>query len=72
MSPHDTVAVWIEQLKAGDSQAAQKLWEAYFQQMVDLARRKLEGARRGVADEEDVALSAFKSFCLAARNGKFT
>jgi DNA-directed RNA polymerase specialized sigma24 family protein len=40
--------------------------------MVELARHKLEGAKRAAADEEDVALSAFKSFCLGAQNGKFT
>jgi len=39
--------------------------------MVRLARKRLESARRGVADEEDVALSAFKSFCLGAQNGRF-
>lgn len=71
-SPRNTVTVWIEQLKAGDAQAAQELWETYFQRMVELARQKLEGARRAAADEEDVALSAFKSFCLGARSGKFT
>ncbi len=72
MSIHKTVTIWIDQLKAGDSVAAQRLWETYFQRMVELARRKLEGAKRGAADEEDVALSAFKSFCMGARSGKFT
>jgi len=66
------VTVWIEGVKAGDSLAAQQLWELYFGRMVELARRKLEGAGRAVADEEDVAISAFKSFCLGARNGRFT
>ena len=65
MSPRNTVTLWIDQLKAGDAQAAQRLWETYFQRMVELARRKLEGAKKGAADEEDVALSAFKSFALA-------
>jgi len=66
------VTVWIDGVKAGDSLAAQQLWELYFGRMVELARRKLEGAGRAVADEEDVAISAFKSFCLGARNGRFT
>jgi len=48
------------------------LWESYFLEMVDVARRKLRGAPRGMADEEDVALSAFKSFCLGAKNGRFS
>ncbi len=72
MSQPQSVTLWIRQLKSGGSTAAQQLWEVYFQRMVALARKKLEGARRGVGDEEDVALSAFKSFCLGARNGRFT
>lgn len=72
MSASSSVTVWIKQLKAGDSLAAQRLWEAYFQRMVELARRKLAGASPGAADEEDVALSAFHSFCVGAREGRFT
>lgn len=66
-----SVTEWIQQLRAGDTVAAQRLWERYFQQMVTLARRRLEGAAKAMADEEDVALSAFRSFCLGARDGRF-
>lgn len=73
LSPHiSTVSQWIAQLKTGDSHAAQRLWETYFQRMVQLARQRLEGAPRRAADEEDVALSAFKSFCLGAQAGRFS
>jgi DNA-directed RNA polymerase specialized sigma24 family protein len=65
------ITLWINQLQAGDAVAAQRLWEAYFVRLVSLARRKLEGSRRRVADEEDVALSAFDSFCRGARDGRF-
>ena len=68
----ESVTLWISQLKAGQADAAQKLWESYFQRMVDLARKKLEGAPRAAADEEDVALSAFRSFCMRAQDGQFT
>lgn len=68
----ETVTQWIDQLKTGDTQAAQRLWESYFLEMVEVARRKLQGTPKAMADEEDVALSAFKSFCLGAQNGKFT
>ncbi len=71
MGADQTVTVWIEQLRRGRESAAQRLWELYFSRMVRLARKRLESARRGVADEEDVALSAFKSFCLGAQNGRF-
>lgn len=65
------VTRWIVQLKAGDSHAAQKLWEAYFAKVVQLARRRLQDSPRRAADEEDLALSAFKSFCLGAEQGRF-
>jgi DNA-directed RNA polymerase specialized sigma24 family protein len=71
MSSNGTVTFWIGQLKAGDEQAAQKLWEGYFGRLVSLARAKLRGAQRRVADEEDVALSAFDSFCRGAERNRF-
>ena len=71
MSSAETVTHWISQLKAGDPAAAQHLWERYFAKLVGLARKKLQGSRRRVADEEDVALSAFDSFCRGAAQGRF-
>src|SRR5262249_56446909 len=49
----------------------QPLWERYFEQMVRLARQRLRSAPRRAADEEDVALSAFDSFCRGAEQGRF-
>src|SRR5262249_37281756 len=63
MASEGSVSHWIGQLKAGDHAAAQELWNNYFHRLVGLARKKLEGAPRRAADEEDVALSAFTSFC---------
>jgi DNA-directed RNA polymerase specialized sigma24 family protein len=71
MSPTDPVTHWINQLKAGDRTSVQPLWEGYFQQMVRLARQRLRAAPRRAADEEDVALSAFDSFCRGAEQGRF-
>jgi DNA-directed RNA polymerase specialized sigma24 family protein len=71
MSPTESVTHWIAQLQAGDEEAAQKLWEQYFQRLVALARCKLHGARRGAADEEDVALSALDSFYRGLGRGRF-
>jgi DNA-directed RNA polymerase specialized sigma24 family protein len=61
----------VKQLQAGDQAAAQALWERYFRRLVALARKKLHGAARRVADEEDVALSAFDSFCRRVAGGRF-
>jgi DNA-directed RNA polymerase specialized sigma24 family protein len=71
MSTPGSVSVWISELKAGDGQAAQRLWEGYFPRLVGLARKKLREMPRRVADEEDVALSAFDSFCSGAKEGRF-
>jgi DNA-directed RNA polymerase specialized sigma24 family protein len=71
MSSEGSVTIWLHQLKAGDRTAVQKLWETYFQRLVHLARAKLRCIPRRAADEEDVALSALKSFCRAAEEDRF-
>jgi hypothetical protein len=71
MASEGSVTHWIGQLQAGDPAAAQPLWERYFLKLVHLARRKLQGLPRRAADEEDVALSAFDSFCRAAEARRF-
>jgi DNA-directed RNA polymerase specialized sigma24 family protein len=71
MSTDGSVTRWLRLLQAGDPAAAQHLWERYFGRLVGLARKKLQGAPRRVADEEDVALSAFDTFCRNAERGRF-
>src|SRR5437870_3925315 len=71
MSSSESVSLWLERLKAGDQDAAQALWARYFEQLTRLARGKLRGTRRRAADEEDVVLSAFASFCAGAAAGRF-
>jgi DNA-directed RNA polymerase specialized sigma24 family protein len=71
MSSSGSVTAWIQQLRAGDRAAAQLLWQGYFHRLVGLARKKLCRAPRGMADEEDVALSALDSFCRGAEQGRF-
>src|SRR5438874_10540817 len=66
-----SVTRWLHELVAGDQAAAQELWNRYFQRLVGLARAKLRGAPRRAADEEDVALSAFDSFCRGVGRGAF-
>jgi DNA-directed RNA polymerase specialized sigma24 family protein len=71
MASGESVTHWLDQLQAGDHAAAEKLWERYFHRLVGLARARLRGAARRAADEEDVALSAFDSFCRGAEHGRF-
>src|SRR5438477_5346017 len=71
MPSNDDVTEWVRQLEAGDRDAAGGLWEAYYRRLVGLARGKLRDLPRRAADEEDVALSAFDSFCRGAEQGRF-
>jgi DNA-directed RNA polymerase specialized sigma24 family protein len=71
MSADGSVTTWIRAISSGDDDVAQNLWERYFQRMVELARNKLRAASSRAADEEDVALSAFHSFCQAAADHRF-
>lgn len=61
----------LELLKSGDFDAAAPIWERYFPRLMGLARRKLASSAKRVADEEDVALSAFNSFCKGAVAARF-
>lgn len=68
--PDHSVTHWLGRLKAGDPAAAGPLWDRYFPRLVELARARLAGFPRRAADEEDVALSAFDSFCRDAAAGR--
>ena len=67
----ETVTLWLSEIQEGDPDAAEKLWNTYFQRLVLVGRSMLGDAPRQAADEEDVALSAFNSFCLRAVDGRF-
>ena len=65
------ITFWLELLKNGDEEASQPLWERYYGKLVVLARKRLANVPLREVDEEDFAQSAFKSFCLGARDGRF-
>ncbi len=67
----EEVSQWLSGLAQGDDSAVGHIWETYFNRLVQLARRKLGNANRRMADEEDVALSAFHSLCKGAAAGRF-
>src|SRR5271166_2654711 len=71
MQPEGSVTGWLGALQEGDPAAAQRLWERYFLNLVELARKRLRQAPPRHADEEDVALSAFDSFLRRAEAGRF-
>jgi RNA polymerase sigma factor (sigma-70 family) len=67
-----SVTQWIDGLKAGKAEAADRLWKRYFERLVGLARRKLGSAPRRMADEEDVAAIVFRNLWQGAEAGQFT
>jgi DNA-directed RNA polymerase specialized sigma24 family protein len=71
MSAEGSVSRWLGPIQDGDSAAARQLWERYFLNLVQRARKLLRQTQRSAADEEDVALSAFDSFCRNAEAGRF-
>jgi DNA-directed RNA polymerase specialized sigma24 family protein len=66
-----SITVWIELVKQGDDEAARRLWDRCFPELVNLARRRMAGVSRRMEDEEDVALSVLDSFFRAADKGRF-
>ena len=68
---HGDIAALIQGVESGDADAAALLWNYCFARLQSYCRKKLPDRLRRILDEEDVALSAFKSFCLGAQDGKF-
>lgn len=71
MSKTTNISHWINLVKTGDSTAANRIWQHYFDRLVRSVRGRLVGQNRAVSDEEDIVLSVFDSFYNAAENGRF-
>ena len=71
MNSDPQISQWIMSAQAGDREAITRLWNHYYPQLVRLARKRLSGAPQQMADAEDVAASAIKSFWKAAEQGRF-
>src|SRR5262245_16741602 len=72
MESSGSVSGWLDSLASGKEAAVGPLWERYFPQMVQFARQKLQQSLGQMDDEEDVALSAFDSFCRHAQQGQYS
>ena len=67
-----SVSDWIDALKEGRPEAADAIWQRYYQRVVGVARRRLAGdSHQAVEDAEDVALSAIHGLCAGAAEGRF-
>ena len=71
MSDSSNISHWIDLVKKGDSLAANRIWQVYFDRLVRAVRQRIGGQNRAVSDEEDIVLSVFDSFYNAAEEGRF-
>jgi len=67
-----TSLLLFEQFRGGDDRAAEVLFTRYFERLTRLARSLLSPRLARRTDPEDVILSAYRSFFVAARAGRFT
>lgn len=65
----EDVTVWYQALQNGDEDAATQLFQHCFPRLLRYARSRLPAHLCRALDEEDVALSAFKSLCRGAQKG---
>ncbi len=66
-----SAAALISKLREGDEDAARLLWDRFFAQLMTLTRARLQPSSRAMSDEEDIVVSAMKSFCIGLRDGRF-
>jgi RNA polymerase sigma factor (sigma-70 family) len=75
MESSDSVIGLAHLLRSEDpavrDRAASQIWQRYFRDLLDLARRNLDRKVRVRADEEDVVQSMFQSFCARQGRGEF-
>ena len=71
MDTKGSITNLIGRVQEGDSLAAQQIFDIYFERLVGVAQRRLNGSPRAVEDEEDVVMSAMDSFIARARDQRF-
>ena len=70
MGSDGTLTGFFVRLQSGEQSAARGLWEHFCPRLTGLARRVFRQRPDRFPEAEDAALSAFASFCNAARDGK--
>lgn len=67
----EPISIWIEQLAASDQDAASRLWAHFCQRLMQFARVRMNSTTRRIYDEEDAAVSAFRSLCRGIEAQRF-
>jgi RNA polymerase sigma factor (sigma-70 family) len=66
-----TSLVLLERFRDGDTVAADAIFARYFERLTALARSRLSVRLAQRTDPEDIVLSAYRSFFVAARSGRY-
>jgi RNA polymerase sigma factor (sigma-70 family) len=61
----------LQRLTAGDEAAAVEIFDRYVERLTHLARSRLATKLASRVDPEDIVMSAYRSFFIAARDGRF-
>ncbi|HEV8001910.1 MAG TPA: ECF-type sigma factor [Planctomycetaceae bacterium] len=72
MAPEEASAEILQRYRDGDERAADELFSRYVGRLTLLARSRLSPTLASRTDPEDVVLSAYRSFFIRARDGRFT
>lgn len=69
----DSVTQWLGQLRdSRREQAAENLWNRYLRDLLGVARNKLGATPKAVADEHDVAVTAFMALLDGVQRDRFS
>ena len=66
-----SITDWIHGMRQGDDVSVQRIWERYFEKLVQIAGQRLPARSKRAWDEEDIALSAFHSLYQGIVQGRF-
>ncbi|MEM9825828.1 MAG: ECF-type sigma factor [Planctomycetota bacterium] len=62
---------WLAAIREGESRQVEALWQRYFGTLANSVRGRLTSRGRRFEDEEDIALSAIRTFCRRAAADEF-
>ena len=65
------VTLWLRELEAGDSAAAQGIYQHFCSRLQNLIRGRIPDQVRVTYDDDDVAVSAFHSLFLSIRERRY-
>ena len=72
MPEDNDITRWLPKLAEGDQRAAEEIWRGSIDKLMRLARNRLAGLPRRSADEEDIVVTAMKSFFRGVEAGRFS